>query len=84
MENLSFWLIWAALGAAMLIYYLRCYRTFRSMLWGVSGGLVLLVLMHYCGGFIGFVPELNLFNIMQAGVLGVPGVVLMAVVNIIL
>lgn len=83
METTSFWLIWAVLGAAMLIYYMRCRHKLRSMLWGITSGLAGLVLLHYFGSGIGFSPELNLFNIMQAGILGVPGVVMMVVGNVV-
>ena len=84
MEGFSFWIIWAVLGTAMLIYYMRCRHTIGSMLWGITSGLAGLTLLHYFGSGIGFSPELNLFNIMQAGILGVPGVVMMAVGSIVL
>lgn len=84
MEEMSFWLIWAMLGGAMLIYYIRCTHTVRSMLWGAISGVAALVLVHYAGAVIGFSPELNLFNIMQSGILGIPGVALMAAAHIFL
>ena len=81
MEQVSFWMIWVTLGAGMFIYYLRRFHTVRSLLWGTLTGLAGLILLHYCGGWIGFSPELNLFNIMQAGILGIPGVIMMAVLH---
>ncbi len=81
MEQLSFWMIWAVIGIGMFVYYLRRFHTVRSMLWGTGTGLAALLLLHYCGGIIGFSPQLNLFNLIQAGLLGVPGVILMTIVH---
>ncbi len=79
MENLGFWLIWAVLGCCMIVYYMRCKHKIGAFLWGSLSGIGVLTAAHYLGGAIGFAPELNLFNIMQAGILGIPGVVMMAI-----
>ncbi len=84
MEEFSFYALWTALGIFMLIYYLRRSHTFRSILWGIFTGLAGLILLHYFGGIINFSPELNLFNITQAGILGIPGVLLMLIMHFIL
>ncbi len=84
MEEFSFYALWAALGIFMLIYYLRRKHTIRSILWGTLTGLTGLILLHYFGGIISFSPELNLFNIAQAGILGIPGVVLMVIIHFVL
>ena len=65
MEEVVFWGIWAVLG----------------MLAGVGRGFLALLLVHYGGGFFGFSPALNLLHLVQAGVLGVPGVILMVVLH---
>lgn len=49
-----------------------------------ADGVAALFLLHYFGHWIGFSPEISLFNFMQAVVLGVPGVVLMTVVHFLL
>ena len=48
-----------------------------------SGGMKKnpLDLGNLLGGWIGFEPEVNFFNLMQAGILGVPGVLLMMAVH---
>lgn len=84
MEEFSFYALWAALGIFMLIYYLRRRHTVRSILWGMLTGLTGLILLHYFGGVISFSPELNLFNITQAGILGIPGIVLMVIMHFVL
>lgn len=84
MEILSFCGMWTAAGIIMAVYYIRCRHTLRAFLRGMLTGILLLVLMHYFGGAVGFAPEINLFNIMQAGILGLPGVVLMTAAHFIL
>ncbi len=84
MEKFSFYALWAALGAFMLIYYLRRTHTVRAVLWGTLTGITGLIMLHYFGGIISFSPEINLFNIVQAGILGIPGAVLMVIMHFVL
>lgn len=84
MESIGFYGLLTASGIFMLIYYVRRKHPFLSALRGSLSGLAGLVLMHYLGGIIGFSPEMNLFNIIQAALLGIPGVVLMTVTHFIL
>jgi hypothetical protein len=84
METITFWLIWGALGVGMLIYYCRRQHPVRSLLWGTLTGLTGLLLLHYCGTWIGFTPAISLFHLMQAGILGIPGVIMMTVLHFVL
>ena len=81
MEEVVFWGIWAVLGICMLCYYLRRKRMILSMLAGVGSGFLALLLVHYGGGFFGFSPALQVLHLVQVGVLGVPGVILMVVLH---
>lgn len=81
MEQVVFWAIWAALAVFMGYFYLHHAHGIRSFLRGTGTGLVALLLLHELGGWIGFAPEVNGFNLMQAGILGVPGVLLMMTVH---
>lgn len=81
MEHIVFWAIWVVLGIGMSFYYLRRRHVIRSLLRGMLTGVAALFLMHYFGNWIGFSPEINLFNLMQAAVLGIPGVILLTVVH---
>ena len=81
MEQVVFWTIWAALAVFMGYFYLHHAHGIRSFLRGTGTGLVALLLLHELGGWIGFAPEVNGFNLMQAGILGVPGVLLMMAVH---
>lgn len=81
MEQVVFWAIWAALALFMGYFYLHHAHGICSFLRGTGTGLVALLLLHELGGWIGFAPEVNSFNLMQAGILGVPGVLLMMAVH---
>lgn len=83
MEQMVFWSIWGALGLWMFTYYCRCVHKIRAVLAGSGSGLAALLLLHYFGNVVGFVPEVNLFNLMQSVILGIPGVLLMTVLHFI-
>ncbi|MFR0855361.1 pro-sigmaK processing inhibitor BofA family protein [Ruminococcus sp.] len=61
----------------MFLYYMRRVHKIRSFLAGACSGLLALLLVHYAGTWIGYSPALNLLHVLQAGILGVPGVILM-------
>lgn len=81
MEQTIFWGIWGALGSIMFLYYMRRVHKIRSFLAGACSGLLALLLVHYAGTWIGYSPALNLLHVLQAGILGVPGVILMVVLH---
>jgi hypothetical protein len=81
MTDIVFWGIWAVAGIAMLIYYTKRKHTFVSSICGMGLGMIGLVILHYFGDVVGYAPELSMFNTMTALILGVPGVILMLVVN---
>ncbi len=81
MEQTIFWGIWGVLGSMMFLYYMRRVHKIRSFLAGACSGLLALLLVHYAGTWIGYSPALNLLHVLQAGILGVPGVILMVVLH---
>ncbi len=80
-ENMGFWAVWAVLGLCMIIYYMRCKRRIRAVLWSVLSGTGSLLLLNFFGSGLGIAPPVNLFNLIQSWLLGIPGVVLMAVMT---
>lgn len=48
----------------------------------VIGGIILIVI-NFIGGFIGFYIALNVFSALAVGMLGVPGVILLVVLQFI-
>ena len=81
MNEVIFWSIWGILGGIMFFYYLRRRHRIRSFLVGAGSGILALLLVHYGGSFIGYVPSLNLLHLLQSVILGVPGVILMTVLH---
>ncbi|GHU54377.1 hypothetical protein FACS1894132_08920 [Clostridia bacterium] len=81
MNDIVFYGIWVIVGLIMLVYYAKRKRTLTSSIVGMGSGMVALLLLHYFGESINFTPELSLFNTMTALILGVPGVIMMIVVN---
>ncbi|NLK70732.1 MAG: hypothetical protein GX286_04755 [Clostridiales bacterium] len=84
MDNLIFWAAWALAGIIMLVFYAKRKKSLKSTLFGMLTGVSALLLLHYFGGGLGYQPSLNLFNTMTALVLGVPGVIMMLIINIFL
>lgn len=78
------WMFWGILGFVcllMLLYYLRRRRKVRSVLVGGGTGLLALLCVHAYGDAIGISLPLTSFNLVTAGVLGVPGVGLLLILQ---
>jgi hypothetical protein len=84
MNDIVFYGIWAVVSIIIFVYYVKRKRSFVSSVVGMGTGMIALLIMHFFGSTIGYSPQLNLFNTMTALVLGVPGVIMMTVVNIFL
>ncbi len=70
-------LFWLLAGLCLLWLYMHLKRRILSLLLGSLTGLASLVLLHLFGGAVGFVPPLNLTNLLVSGLLGVPGTLLL-------
>ena len=64
------------------IYFLKCRKKLFSFLLSGILGFAALVLLNKYGLFIGEVPPLNKFNIAGSIILGVPYVVLAAIIKL--
>lgn len=82
MNDIIFWSIWAVLGIIMLIFYGRTKKPFKNALIGMILGGIALVGVHFVGDGIGISLTLNLFNTMVSLILGIPGVVMLVVLNV--
>lgn len=81
MNDIVFWAIWILVGILMLIFYAKRKKSLKSTLFGMVTGVSSLLLLHYFGEGLGYQPSLNLFNTMTALILGVPGVIMMLIIN---
>ncbi len=84
METNCYWLIWAAAAAILLIFYILHRKKIRTFLLGSISGIGTLLLLHFYGDAIGFAPTLCLTNLLISAILGVPGVVLLLLADILL
>ena len=84
MNDYIFKIIWIVIGIIMLRIYAKRKSTIKSVLFGMVSGGTALISLHYFGGYIGFSPPLNLFNTMVSLLLGIPGVALILISNLLL
>ena len=84
MNDYIFKFIWIVAGLIMLRVYAKRKGTVKSAFVGMLSGGAALILLHYYGSYIGFSPPVNLFNTVVSLVLGIPGVALIAAVNLLL
>ncbi len=81
MDGILFKAIWIALGIVMLFYYGRRKKSFSSAFFGMTSGCAALVLLHYFGDYVGYAPDINMFNTAVSLILGIPGAALIMAVN---
>ncbi len=76
------------LAAAVVIlrmsveYYRRKSHRFVAFLMGTGSGIAALLLAHYYGGIIHFTPPLTVYTLFVAAVAGIPGVILLYLMQI--
>lgn len=75
----------AAVSAiVMLIYYMKSGKPVKNALLGMLSGTAALAAVHFFGGNIGLALPLNGLTAFAALVFGVPGVVVMCVIELLL
>lgn len=78
-----FWSIWIVCFILMLIYYSKRRHPIISAVISMLCGISVLVICHFFGHSIGFIPNINLFNTMLALTLGLPSIVLIYISTLI-
>ena len=84
MKDAIFWAVWIILGVIMLVFYGKTKRPVKNAAIGMTLGGVGLLGVHFLGGYFGLTLSLNLFNTMVSLILGIPGVVLLTVGNVLM
>lgn len=77
-------LLLLAAGAVLFIMYEYLHRKtnrLAAFFTGTLSGLAALLLAHFCGDAIGFVPPLTVYTAAVAAVAGVPGVLMLALMQ---
>ena len=73
----------AVITIITLFYYLKRKNKILSFLIGSVTGFLALVLLNRYGGYVDYIPPLNLFNISASIVLGIPYVITLFTINLI-
>ncbi len=86
---MDIWVIAAyALGLVVLIllirFFLLPFKILLKLIYNALLGGVILILFNYLGGLIGFTLALNAVSAFVAGLLGIPGVILLIALKLIL
>ena len=85
MENWIIWLIFGGIFSALLILHAATgsKKPFRRALGSALNGLVALVLVNITGGFTGVTLPVSLLSLGVSAGLGVPGVTMLLLLNLI-
>lgn len=67
---------------AILIYYMRSEKPVKNALLGMLSGAIALTAVHFFGGSIGLALPLNGLTAFIALVFGMPGVVIMCIIEL--
>ncbi len=86
---MDIWVIAAyALGLVVLIllirFFLLPFKILLKLVYNALLGGAILILFNYFGGLIGFTLALNVVSAFVAGLLGIPGVILLIALKLIL
>lgn len=85
MENWIIWLIFAGIFSVLLILHVAAgtQKPFRRALGSALNGLIALVLVNITGGFTGVTLPVSLLSLGISAGLGIPGVTMMLLLNLI-
>lgn len=64
----------------MAVHYLKANKPVKASVAGMLSGAVTLIAVHFWGGYIGLHIPLNLFTTVISLVLGVPAVIIIALI----
>lgn len=82
MEKFAVFLLPALIGAALLRLMILPIKLIWKLLIHAVGGLVCLWLLNSLAPFTGFAFPINLISVLIAGTLGVPGILLLAALEL--
>lgn len=66
---------------AMLVHYLKSQKPAKTAFFGMGSGAVFLTVLHFFGKYVGFSVPLNFFTAVLSLILGIPGVIIVALME---
>lgn len=82
MNDIILWGTVGLCGLIMLIYYFKNKKKLRCLLFGTLSGAIALIVVHYLGTYLGELVPLSGLSIAVSLILGIPGVVMLIVINL--
>lgn len=79
--NIIFYIAVIVSAIAMTVHYLKSAKPAKTAFFGMSSGAVFLTLLHFFGGYVGFSVPLNFFTAVLSLILGIPGVIIVALMS---
>lgn len=79
--EIIFYIAVAASAIVMTVHYLKSQKPAKTAFFGMGSGAVFLTLLHFFGGYVGFSVPLNFFTAVLSLILGIPGVIIVALME---
>lgn len=79
--ELIFYLAVVISALVMLVHFLKSGKPAKTAFFGMGSGAVFLTLLHFFGGYVGFDVPLNFFTAVFSLILGIPGVLILALMG---
>lgn len=79
--ELIFYLAVVISALVMLVHFLKSGKPAKTAFLGMGSGAVFLTLLHFFGGYVGFEVPLNFFTAVFSLILGIPGVLILALMG---
>lgn len=79
--ELIFYLVTVISAVVMIVHFLKSGKPAKTAFFGMGSGAVFLVALHFWGGYVGFEVPLNFFTAVFSLILGIPGVLILALMG---
>ncbi|MGN0554087.1 MAG: pro-sigmaK processing inhibitor BofA family protein [Oscillospiraceae bacterium] len=79
--ELIFYLAVVISAIVMLVHYLKSGKPAKTAFFGMSSGAIFLIILHFFGEYVGFSVPLNFFTAVFSLILGIPGVLILALMG---
>lgn len=65
----------------MIVHYLKSRKPAKTAFFGMGSGAAFLTALHFFGEYVGFSVPLNFFTAVLSLILGIPGVIIVALME---
>lgn len=79
--EIIFYIAVAVSAIVMIVHYLKSGKPAKTAFFGMGSGALFLTLLHFFGEYVGFSVPLNFFTAVLSLILGIPGVLILALMG---